>query len=234
MSARAVLFDLDDTLLDYSGGVEACWAGACALAADAGVDPPALARTIDEVRRWFWSDPVRHARERVDMLRAWRTIAEHALERTGRPSPSLAAAMADDFAARRRAAARLFDDALPCLAALRARGVPLALVTNGDTRMQRDKIASHGLAAYFDVVAIEGELGVGKPDPRVYRHALTALGVAPADATMVGDNLDWDVAGAQHVGLRGVWIDRAGQGLPAASTVRPTRIVRTLAAFERA
>jgi putative hydrolase of the HAD superfamily len=232
VSPRALLFDLDDTLLDYSGAVEQCWAGACALAVDAGVDAASLAQTIGEVRRWFWGDPVRHARERVDMLRAWRTIAERALERVGCPSPALAAALAEDFAARRRAAARLFDDALPCLGALRARGVPLGLVTNGDAAMQRDKIACHGLAGYFDVVVIEGELGVGKPDARVYRHALAALGSASADTTMVGDNLDWDVAGAQQCGLAGVWIDRAARGLPPGSTVQPTRTIRTLAGFE--
>jgi putative hydrolase of the HAD superfamily len=43
---------------------------------------------------------------------------------------------------------------------------------------------------------------------------------------MVGDNLEWDVAAPQRLGLRGVWVDRAGTGLAAGSTVRPHRIIR--------
>jgi putative hydrolase of the HAD superfamily len=45
---------------------------------------------------------------------------------------------------------------------------------------------------------------------------------------MVGDHLDFDVAGAQQLGLEGIWIDRAGAGLPAESAVRPDRIIRSL------
>jgi putative hydrolase of the HAD superfamily len=122
----------------------------------------------------------------------------------------------------------LFPDARRCLEDLRARGIPLGLVTNGDTRQQRDKIERHDLARYFDVIVIEGELGAGKPDPRVYHHALSALRTPAADTWMVGDHLEFDVAGAQDVGARGVWLDRAGQGLPIGSRVQPARIIAAL------
>jgi putative hydrolase of the HAD superfamily len=88
--------------------------------------------------------------------------------------------------------------------------------------------ASHGLARFFDCILIEGEFGVGKPDPSVYRHVLEQLRLAPADCWMVGDNLEWDVAGAQAVGITGVWHDYAGAGLPSNTRVRPDRIIRTL------
>jgi putative hydrolase of the HAD superfamily len=227
--ARAVLFDLDDTLIDYSGAVASCWDAACAHAAGVGLDAAAVASAVHEVRGWFWGDPVRHRRERVDMLGAWTKIAAAALARLGRPSDVVARAIAVDFAARRMATTTLFADALPCLAALRARGIALGCVTNGDAAMQREKLARFALEPYFAAVVIEGELGAGKPDAAVYRHALAALGVAPDAAVMVGDNLDWDVAGAQAHGLGGVWIDRAGTGLPAGAPVRPTRVVRSLA-----
>ncbi len=58
---KALLVDLDDTLLDYSGGVDECWLEACeALAGPAGIDPAGLVAAIVETRRWFWSDPGRH------------------------------------------------------------------------------------------------------------------------------------------------------------------------------
>jgi putative hydrolase of the HAD superfamily len=226
-----VLFDLDDTLLDYSSRVAECWDAACARAAGTGVDPAVLARTVHEVRAWFWADRDRHARERVDMRRAWTTIVSTALERLGRRSELVARAVADDFATRRMMTARLFDDALPCLAALRRAGVVLGLVTNGDAGQQREKLARHELAPFFDAIVIEGELGAGKPDVAVYRHVLGLLGVAPAAATMVGDNLEWDVIGAEQAGVAGVWLDRAGRGLP--PDAPRARVIRTLADLVR-
>src|SRR2546427_567018 len=75
---------------------------------------------------------------------------------------------------------------------------------------------------------IEGEFGVGKPEEIVYRHALRALGAPPEEAWMAGDHLEFDVEAPQRLGLHGVWIDRAGHGLPAGSRVRPHRVVRSL------
>jgi putative hydrolase of the HAD superfamily len=226
---RAVLFDLDDTLLDYSGGADRCWAEACAAhAPGAGLDPARLLAALDEVKAWFWADPERHRRERVDMLGAWRKIVQAALERCGGAVDGLATRIATDFAERRRAGWRLFPDALAALEALQRRGVALALVTNGDARFQRDKIARWDLGRFFRCVVIEGEFGCGKPDPRVFRHALAALGAAPAQAWMVGDNLAWDIAGAQAVGIRAAWIDRRRQGLPTAGGVVPNRVLHSL------
>jgi putative hydrolase of the HAD superfamily len=226
---KALLVDLDDTLLDYSGDADRSWAEACsACCAPAELDAATLVAAIAATRRWFWDDPERQRRERKNMLGAWEQIVGFALERLGWTAPSLPAAIARDFAARRRARMRLFPEALDCLTALRRRGVPLALVTNGDATQQRDKIERHGLGGFFEAVLIEGEFGVGKPDESVYRHVLRALGAAPAEAWMVGDHLEWDVGAPQRLGLKGVWIDRGGLGLPPGSPVRPHRIIRSL------
>ena len=224
-----MLFDLDDTLLDYSGGVERCWAAACAAAGEgAGLDAGGLTAAVERARRWFWADPARHARERVDMLGAWTKIAAAALSALGHPDDTLASVLARDFASRRRAAMRLHADATPCLARFRAQGIPLALVTNGDATQQRDKIERNDLARFFDVILVEGEFGAGKPEEAVYRHVLEALGMTPADALMVGDHLEWDVGAPQRLGLTGVWMDRGGAGLPPGAAVRPHRIIRSL------
>jgi len=230
----AVLFDLDDTLLDYSSAAPLCWVEACRVVGEeAGLDVEALTVAVEAARSWFWSDPARHARERVHMLDAWGKIAAAGLDRIGRPSGVLAAAIARDFATRRHAAMVLFPDAYPCLARMREHGAALGLVTNGDAGMQREKIARFDLERLFDVIVIEGELGVGKPDVRVYRHALSALGVPPEDAWMVGDNLEWDVAAPKRLGLRAAWIDRDGDGLPPGHPVRPDRVIRSLAELGR-
>ncbi|HET7874106.1 MAG TPA: HAD family hydrolase [Methylomirabilota bacterium] len=226
---RALLVDLDDTLLDYSGGMEECWQEACAaVAGPAGVDPGSLAAAIRRTRQWFWADPERHRRERADMQGAWTRITAHALAELGAARDWLAEGIARDFAERRWARMRLFPGVPETLDALRTRGVGLALVTNGDTRHQRRKIEEHGLARFFDVIVIEGEFGAGKPEEAVYRHALDALRARPREAWMVGDNLEWDVAAPQGLGLNAAWMDVRGRGLPAGHPVRPDRIIRAI------
>jgi putative hydrolase of the HAD superfamily len=224
---RALLLDLDDTLLDYSGGVDACWEAACATAAGELAQAPLVA-ALAETRRAFWSDPEHNRRERVHMVRAWTRIATLALERCG-GDQRLGAAIAEAFAARRRSVMALFPDALQVLTTLRERGTPLGLVTNGDAREQRAKIERHDLARFFAAIVIEGEFGAGKPDAAVYRTALSGLGVAPGpEVWMVGDHLEFDVAGPQRLGLRAAWLDRPGLGVPAESAVCPDRILRGL------
>ena len=225
---KTLLVDLDDTLLDYTGGVNESWLEACrAVAAPAGLDPIALADAIGRTRRWFWDDPGRARRERLRMLEAWGAISGHALAEIGAPDPAMAAAIAEDFATRRWQRMALFPGVEDALHRLRARGVSLALVTNGDVRQQRRKVAQYDLARFFDVILIEGEFGAGKPDESVYRHVLGALDADPSDAWMVGDNLEWDVAAPQRLGLGGIWVDGPGQGLPVSSPVVPHRIIRT-------
>jgi putative hydrolase of the HAD superfamily len=223
---RTLLVDLDDTLLDYTGGVDESWVEACAtVAGPVGVDVPALVSAIRSARRWLWSDPARHRRERTDMPGAWRKIAERGLGQIG-AAGTLAAEIADDFAARRWARMALFPGVPEALERLRQRGVSLALVTNGDRRQQRRKVEQYDLARFFDVILIEGEFGAGKPDEAVYRHVLAALGARPSEAWMVGDNLEWDVAAPQRLGLSGAWVDAEGQGVPASMPTVPDLIVR--------
>ena len=107
----------------------------------------------------------------------------------------------------------------------------MALITNGAGEAQRAKIERWDLAAHFEFVAIEGELGVGKPDTRVYLHVLEQLGAGPCDAWMIGDNLEWDVAAPQRLGIAGIWVDVRGAGLPAGAPAKPAAVIRGLVSF---
>ena len=224
---KALLVDLDDTLLDYSGGVEDSWRRAAAVAVERGVDGAALAEAIFRARRWFWDDPGRHRRERLDMIGAWRQIAARGLADVGAADANLAAAIAHAYADHRWERMALYPGVRDALGRLRSQGLRMALVTNGDARQQRRKVEQYDLADFFDAILIEGEFGAGKPDESVYRHALAAIGARPDESWMVGDNLEWDVAGPQRLGLRGIWVDQRGTGLPEPSPVVPHRIIRT-------
>jgi len=229
-----MLLDLDDTILDDSGGTEAAWAAACteACARQPGLDAAALREAVERARRWYWSDAARHREGRLDLLASRRLILRQAiasLDAGGVDCDALAGELARIVHTRREAAICPLPGAIEALAALRTCGVRLALLTNGAGPPQRAKIERFDLARHFEVVLIEGENPWGKPDERVYRAALRALDAAPATAWMVGDNLEWEVAVPQRLGLRGIWLDRAGEGLPAGATVRPDRIIRSLA-----
>jgi len=100
-----------------------------------------------------------------------------------------------------------FAEVEATLDTLAARGVALAVVSNWDVSLH-DVLAERGWTARFAAVVTSAELGVAKPDPRPFERALEALGVAPADAVHVGDDLQADVAGARAAGVEPVLLDR--------------------------
>ena len=95
---------------------------------------------------------------------------------------------------------------------LKARGYPLALVADGPCATFTNNLGPYNLYDLFDVYAISETVGVLKPDPTIFRVALEALEIAPADygcVIMVGNNLERDIAGANALGLISVWLDWA-------------------------
>ena len=222
---RAVLVDLDDTIVDGSAVVD-CWEVACQCC-PAGVDSAAILAEILRLREWYWSDPARHREGRLDLSAARRHIAEMALDNIGCEVPDLGRTIAEQYDRCRDDRITLFPGALDVLSWMRGCGSQLALLTNGGAQSQREKIARFQLEPLFDLILVEGELGFGKPDERIYRRALTELAASPADAWMIGDNLEWDVGQPQKLGLAGIWVDRTGAGVPAGSTIRPDLVVRS-------
>ncbi len=227
---KALLLDLDDTILDFSSGADPCWQKVCQRFAPqvGAVAPETLFDAIKEFRTWFWGDPERHRRGRLAMEEARREIVAKAFARLQIDAPALANQIADAYGLERENAIRPFPGAVQALRHLQEKGVRLALITNGDGRVQRRKLERFELAPLFDCVLIEGEFGLGKPDQRVYRFALDQLKARPEEAWMVGDHLEWDVAAPQRLGIRGIWLDHTCQGLPESSPVRPHRIIRSL------
>jgi putative hydrolase of the HAD superfamily len=230
MTPRALLLDLDDTILDDTSSVSDSWRDACTIHADrlAPLDASTVIDAIRKTSKWFWDDPDRHREGRLQLEAARREVVRLALKDLGVEDPDLAACIGDAYSHRRDLGMAPLPDAIDTVRWLRDSGRRLALLTNGAGIAQRRKISRFELANVFDVILVEGELGFGKPDERVYRRALSALGVEPADAWMVGDNLDWDVGAPQKLGMSGVWIDARGRGVPEHTGVKPDYIVRRL------
>jgi putative hydrolase of the HAD superfamily len=225
MLPRVILLDLDDTILDDTGGAAGAWEQACR---EAGA-PDGLPDAIREAGAWFWSEPDRHRSGRADLLVARRTIVETALARRGLPDDGLSGRIATRLNELRDAAIAPLPGAVEALDELRRRGVTLGLITNGSALHQRWKLDRFGLAAHFDYIGIEGEAGVGKPEPEAFQRALGALQADARESWMVGDNLTYDVGGAQAVGIHAIWLDARRRGLPDPPPAVPDRIIRSIA-----
>jgi putative hydrolase of the HAD superfamily len=233
---KAILFDLDDTLISAYNRPDLAWH---TIAQEFCVElypcPPAEAATaINHAADVFWADAERHRVGRLQLIDARVTIVSDAfaaLSRGGRAMPGepVARRMAARYNAFRDEQMHLFDDAHHVVDTFRAKGVRLALITNGAAVPQRAKVVRFDLTHRFHHIQIEGEHGFGKPEERAYRHALTALGVEACDTWMVGDNLEWEVVAPQRLGIHAIWHDVVGEGLPADSPIRPDRVIRSLA-----
>ena len=223
-----VLFDLDDTIVSFDQHGIPAWREVCdALAASCGRDGTVIFNEIQRVADAYWSDPERHRLGRLKLDETRRDLV-----RTAFRSLALDEALADQttevYIALREKRIDLFPGARETLSAL-SRRRRLALVTNGESRKQRAKIERFDLQPFFERIFVEEEVGLGKPDPRVYTHILREMDISAADCCMVGDNLEWDVAAPQSLGIFAVWNDWRRQGLPSESTVKPDRIVHGIA-----
>lgn len=120
----------------------------------------------------------------------------------------------DDLAAVEARAARywaypptaLYPDVLPCLEALEGR-FRLGVIANQPSSV-RQAMERDGLTRFFEVWGVSDDLGLQKPDPRLFSHVLYTAGVSPARTVMLGDRLDYDVRPARAAGMRAVWVLR--------------------------
>lgn len=102
-----------------------------------------------------------------------------------------------------------YPEVADVLQRLRAAGLKLAILSNGTPAMLDAAVGSAGIGGLLDAMLSVEEVGVYKPDPRVYRLAVDRLAL-PAERISFQSSNAWDVAGAACFGLRTVWIDRLG------------------------
>ena len=230
---RAMLIDMDDTILSAYARPELAWNTVVSeFAGDlAPLPPEQVAAAIVESGRRFWAaaEPdwrLKLAEARQEVVRGgFSALAEAG---HGVLAGDLVRRLADRFNAYREEQMFVFPGAHDAIDAFNDHGVKLALITNGAADTQRAKIERFALAHRFDHIQIEGEHGFGKPEEKAYLHAMEALGVTAPDTWMIGDNLEWEVEAPQRLGIYAIWIDVHGQGLPAESTIKPDRIIRSL------
>jgi putative hydrolase of the HAD superfamily len=236
---RALLFDLDETLMVEEPAAEAAFAATAKLGASHHhLDPEVLATAARSRARELWyAAPTHGYCMRVGIssweglwcrfegedpdtttLRKWsptyrREAWRLALADQGIDDARLAEELGERFGVERRARHEVFADVPDALAKLKESHA-LALVTNGAACLQREKLAASGLSDQFGAVVVSADLGKAKPDAAVFERALSQLGIDGGRAAMVGDSIPKDIDGALAAGLGAVWINRAGSRAP--------------------
>jgi putative hydrolase of the HAD superfamily len=235
MALKAILFDLDDTLLWDERSVAEAFKATCEaavarypqLAADeveASVrkEARALYESFDTFPftkmiginpfEALWGNFSEGEDENFVKLRAlapgYRTAAwTKGLLALGIDDVELGQVLGELFPKERRARPIVYENTFPLLNALKG-DFKLLLLTNGSPDLQKEKIAGvPKLAAYFDEIIISGQFGEGKPAISIFQYAMKLLNIGPNDGLMVGDKLTTDILGSSKVNMRNVWIN---------------------------
>ncbi|NYE05927.1 putative hydrolase of the HAD superfamily [Bacillus niacini] len=98
-----------------------------------------------------------------------------------------------------------FPNLISTLDKLKSRDIRLGMITNGRGQFQLDNIRALGIEKYFDTILISEWEGIKKPDPEIFKRALKQLKIAAPQSIFVGDHPENDVKAAQNVGMKGVW-----------------------------
>lgn len=200
MPVTTIVFDAYGTLFDVAGAARAAAAepGGAALA-------DLWPRLAEDWRRkqleytWQRAITARHA----DFAQVTADALDWALEAAGLADPALRArllALYDRLPA--------YPEVPSVLAALRARGLTTAILSNGSPAMLAAAVASARLGPLFDAILSVEEVGVFKPDARVYAMVGARLGCRAEEVLFVSAN-GWDAAGAAGAGFATAWVNRA-------------------------
>lgn len=225
---QVLFIDLDNTLYDFTGNSREAYRAVYSLL---------------DYDRWFDSFEHYYSIYEEYNLQLWALYAEGKItkdklnaERYAHPlrvmgvhdAEFVGARFWDEAMKRLPLGSRLMPHAREVLEYLRPR-YRMYILSNGFTELQSRKMHSAGIEGYFDGVILSEDIGVNKPNPEIFYHALRVAGVGASEALMIGDNLEVDIAGASRVGIDQVYYDIAASGGNAVSLQpSPTYVVTSL------
>ncbi len=231
---KAIIFDLDDTLLWDKKSVETAFQLTCQLAAKKVPIEPSLLEEAVRIEAselyssyetypftkriginpfeglWgIFDDEGEFFRKMKTIVPAYRRDAwTKGLLRLGIDDAELGEQLAEYFPVARKAHPFLYEETIRVLDRLK-NSYQLVLLTNGSPSLQQTKLeVTAELVPFFRHIVISGEFGKGKPDPSIFQFALSKCNLHADEVIMVGDNLNTDILGAARSGIRSIWINR--------------------------
>jgi len=202
--AKAILFDLDGTLVDSARGIHAALDEVLRSLTGNGC-------SIDEVRRWVGNGPEKLVE---------RGLYSHGYE----DDASQAHALFREAYQRTLAQADVYPGVIEGLRILQQEGLRLACITNKSSHFTGTFLAELGLAAFFDRVLCGDEVERPKPDPQSLAQVCVEFGIEPAEAIMVGDSVN-DLEPAYLIGMPGIAVGYGYHGNVPLEPFKPLAIV---------
>lgn len=234
LTIKAILFDLDDTLLWDKRSVNEAMKATCEAAkVEYDLDVEKLEQAVRAEARGLWEsyDTFEYTKQiginpfeglwanfnkgedsrlkrLCELATNYRQEAwTRGLQALGVEDRQLGFKLGELFPRERRARKYLYEETYSVLERL-GESMPLLLLTNGAPDLQMEKIAGVELEPFFQHIVISGAFGKGKPDASIFHYAMGLLGISADEGLMVGDKLNTDILGANTVGMKSVWINR--------------------------
>lgn len=203
---KLVIFDLDDTLVDFASTRRMAYAEMAVLLDREGIDSTAFLDACVQVDRplFLQFEQGQLTREHYRQRRFSDPFGLIGMA----PRPELSQRLNKLFMDCVNDNPLLYPDVQPVLSALRGRGVATAILTNGPSDGQRRKLKATGLGEWVDHVAIGEEIGFSKPSPRAFSTVVDRFQLGGSQTLMVGDSPQLDYDGAIGAGLHALLLDR--------------------------
>ena len=192
---KAIIFDLDNTLIDRQRAFKEMLERKFKLLFD---DPNLVSQMIKDILIWDHNGTV----ERIDVFKKWAnkyhitTISPEKLD--------------EQWSNESGKIAYLFDDVRETLQKLRSK-YKIAILTNGNAQTQRRKLNTINIYDLIDYSLVSSEFGIRKPHKEIFEYTAKKLGLKPSECAYVGDNYTVDIIGAQNAGMLPIFISKTGQ-----------------------
>jgi putative hydrolase of the HAD superfamily len=212
---KYIFFDLDETLSDHQ---YACRQGIHAIA---DLHPELRTRSVEELEAEFWRRlngnyaQVLSGALSMNDTRAERIAA--LFQFCGAQPPASTVTLQELsklYVSRYDQSLRAIPGVTEVLTRLKRQNACIGVVTNGFTSIQRKKLEACGLSSFIDHLITSEQIGTAKPDPAIFRAALTVCGAKPHQAVMIGDSWVNDIEGSHAVGICTIWLNRRSEPCP--------------------
>lgn len=214
MTSYSNLFiDLDDTVWDFNANSHVALAATYkALHLDSiGTDYETFGNLYYSINKSLWTQ-YHHAQISREYLMTERFA--YPLRAVGYADPEnrMAQRLNECYLELLSQQTQLVPHAAEVLEYLAGRGYRMYVLSNGFREVQARKLQAGGIGRYFGRVVLSDEIGITKPDRRLFDYALRVTGSTAATSLMIGDNYDADIMGAAHAGWGQIYFDRFGNG----------------------
>ena len=205
-----VWVDLDDTLWDFTANSHALLTQIYAERKECQRFPTAEAwvDTYEEHNHMLWREYAagRVARDFLMMDRFKHPFLQVGFDEA--TAERLSTELGDEYLSRLGRMSALVPGARELLTELRHRGFKIGILSNGFREVQHNKLHASGIAGMIDLVVLSDDIGINKPDRRLFDFAVSQAATSAERCLMIGDNPDTDIAGAKNAGWRALRFNR--------------------------